>query len=101
VRASLREPGRFTALAAMLARDDAPIAARLERVRAPALVLMGTADPDFPDPMAEARAVANAMGGRAEALDGVGHYPHLEVPGAMAERLAVFAGEALDRGGRG
>jgi pimeloyl-ACP methyl ester carboxylesterase len=108
LRASLREPGRIEALAAMLARDDAPIArdehpiaARLERVRAPSLVLMGTADPDFPDPMAEACAVADAMGGRAEALDGVGHYPHLEVPGAMAERLAVFAGEALDRGGRG
>ena len=96
--ASLREPGRFAALAAMLARDDAPIEARLGRVRAPALVLMGTADPDFPDPMAEARAVADAMGGRAEPLDGVGHYPHLEVPGAMAERLAVFAQDAFGRG---
>ena len=108
LRASLREPGRFAALAAMLARDDAPIArddhpiaARLERVRAPSLVLMGTADPDFPDPMAEARAVADAMGGRAEALDGVGHYPHLEVPGALAERLAAFARGAFAGGGRG
>ncbi len=101
VRASLREPGRFAALAAMLARDDAPIEARLGRVRAPAWVLMGTADPDFPDPMAEARAVAEAMGGRAEALDGVGHYPHLEVPVALAERLAAFAGEAFAGGRRG
>lgn len=101
VRASLREPGRIEALAAMLARDDAPIAARLERVRVPSWVLMGTADPDFPDPMAEARTVADAMGGSAEALDGVGHYPHLEVPGAMADRLAAFAGEAFAPGGRG
>lgn len=101
LRTSLREPGRFAALAAMLARDDAPVAARLERVRVPALVLMGTADPDFPDPMAEARAVAEAMGGRAEALDGVGHYPHLEVPDAMAERLAIFARDAFAGGDRG
>lgn len=101
LRASLREPGRFAALAAMLARDDAPVAARLGRVRAPALVLMGTADPDFPDPMAEARAVAEALGGRAEALEGVGHYPHLEVPGALAERLAAFATEAGTVAGRG
>ncbi|MDF1522584.1 MAG: alpha/beta hydrolase [Trueperaceae bacterium] len=101
LRASLREPGRFAALAAMLARDDTPIAARLERVRAPSLVLMGTADPDFPDPMAEARAIADAMRGRAEALDGVGHYPHLEVPSAMAERVAAFAGGSFDAGRRG
>lgn len=101
LRASLREPGRFEALAAMLARDDAPIAAQLDRVRARSLVLMGTADPDFPDPMAEARAVADAMGGRAEALEGVGHYPHLEVPVALAERLAAFAEDAFGGGGRG
>ena len=101
LRASLREPGRFDALAAMLARDDAPIAARLDRVRAPALVLMGTADPDFPDPMAEARAVADAMGGSAEALDGVGHYPHLETPVAFAERLAAFARGAVAHDARG
>lgn len=101
LRASLREPGRFAALAAMLARDDAPIAARLGRVRAPALVLMGTADPDFRDPMAEARTVAEALGGRAEALEGVGHYPHLEVPGALAERLAAFATAAFAAIARG
>jgi pimeloyl-ACP methyl ester carboxylesterase len=99
LRASLREPGRFAALAAMLARDDHPIAARLERVRLPSLVLMGTADPDFPEPMAEARAIAEAMQGRAEALEGVGHYPHLEAPVALAERLAAFAEDAL--GARG
>ena len=101
LRASLREPGRYAALAAMLARDDAPIAARLGRVRVPALVLMGTADPDFPDPMAEARAVADAMGGRAEALDGVGHYPHLETPVALADRLAAFARGAVAHVARG
>ena len=101
LRASLREPGRFEALAAMLARDDAPIEARLGRVRAPSLVLMGTADPDWPDPMAEARAVAEALGGRAEALDGVGHYPHLEVPAPLADRLTGFAQGAFAAHGRG
>lgn len=94
LRAALREPGRFAALLAMLARDDAPIAARLGRVAAPSLVLMGGADPDFPDPTAEATAVAAALGGEAETLAGVGHYPHLEVPVALAARIAAFARSA-------
>lgn len=91
LRANLAEPGRFAALAAMLARDDAPIAARLGRVRAPSLVLMGGADPDFPDPAGEAHAVAEALGGAHEVWSGVGHYPHLEAPERMAERVAAFA----------
>ena len=93
LRANLREPGRFAALQAMLARSDAAIEARLARVSVPSLVLMGSADPDFRDPRAEAEAVAGALGGRAEVLPGVGHYPHLEVPDQMAERLAAFARE--------
>jgi pimeloyl-ACP methyl ester carboxylesterase len=59
------------------------------------------ADRDFPDPMAEARAIAEATGGHAEGLEGVGHYPHLEVPGDLAERVAAFAGDAFARAGRG
>lgn len=93
LRANLREPGRFAALSAMMNRSDAAIEARLERVRVPTLVLMGGADPDFRDPQAEAEAVAAALRGRAEVLPGVGHYPHLEVPDAMADRLLGFARE--------
>lgn len=99
LRSSLAEPGRFAALAAMMARDDAPIAARLDRVRAPSLVLMGGADPDFPDPAGEAREVAAALGGDHEVWPGVGHYPHLEVPVRMVERVVRFARDAGVGGG--
>lgn len=93
LRANLAEAGRFDALRAMLARDDAEIEARLDRVRVPSLVLMGAADPDFRDPGAEAAAVAAALGGRAEVWPGVGHYPHLEATDAMAARVVAFAQE--------
>lgn len=69
------------------------LAPRLSDVSVPARVLMGGRDPDFPDPAAEAEGVAQALGGRAEVLADVGHYPHLEVPEAMAERLLAFADE--------
>lgn len=87
---NLREPGRFEALCAMLAASKAPCEARLAEVRAPALVVMGTKDPDFPDPAAEARHVAAALRGELLLVEGAGHYPHAERPDAVAPRLADF-----------
>ena len=98
---SLRRPGYGKAFSLTTRVDHAPAQERLARITAPTLVVMGELDPDFPDPMAEARAVADAMGGSAEALDGVGHYPHLETPVAFAERLAAFARGAVAHDARG
>jgi pimeloyl-ACP methyl ester carboxylesterase len=47
-------------------------------VVAPTLVVMGDEDPDFPDPEAEARWVAEALGGSLEMIAGTGHYPMAE-----------------------
>ncbi len=90
LRANLSEPGRFAALSAMLQRSDAAIEARLEHVTVPTLVLIGSRDPDFPDPAKEADELAAALHGEAELLAGVGHYPHLEMPDAMAARVLAF-----------
>lgn len=89
--ANLREPGRFDALRGMLQRDDRPVEARLARVRAPSLTVMGSADPDFPDPAAEARTVATALRGELLMVDGVGHYPHVEAPTATNPAIVTFA----------
>jgi pimeloyl-ACP methyl ester carboxylesterase len=66
---------------------------RLPDVQAPALVIMGTKDPDFPDPAAEARFTADHLGGPAEVMlvDGAGHYPHTEAVDAVAPAVAEFA----------
>jgi pimeloyl-ACP methyl ester carboxylesterase len=41
---------------------------------------MGSKDPDFKDPAAEAQRVAAAVRGRYHLIEGAGHYPHAEMP---------------------
>ena len=57
----MKEPGRFAALQriANAPKDDSE--SRLASVRAPALVIMGDADPDFPDAAGEATFQAEAL----------------------------------------
>jgi pimeloyl-ACP methyl ester carboxylesterase len=76
----------------LLARKDASDV-RLERVTAPTLVLMGTRDPDFPDPEKEAALVAERAHGTAQMIQGAGHYPHAEMPDITSERVIAFLQE--------
>lgn len=88
--ANLREPGRFDALRAMIGLSKAETAAMVPRSRVPALVVMGTRDPDFPDPVAEARWLGDALGTEPLIVEGAGHYPHLEMPERVAPTLLNF-----------
>ena len=76
----LAEPGRMTALRAMLHADKGASSARFPEVSTPALVVMGTRDPDFPAPREEAELIAERLRGRVVMIDGAGHYPHAEYP---------------------
>ncbi len=90
LRQNLSEPGRFAAVKAMThaSRDDS--ARRLGQVQSPALVLMGSKDPDFPDPAAEAQFIAGALGGEYGIIEGAGHYPHAEMPDQTLPPLQQF-----------
>ncbi len=94
VLAKLREPGRMKAFQRMAATNHKAAEARLDRVKAPVLVVMGTADPDFADPRAEAEFVAERLHGTAVLLDGAGHYPQAEMPSAFSEQVLDFLGRA-------
>jgi len=48
---------------------------------------MGTADPDFPDPVAEANQIAEIMGATVVWSEGSGHYPQAETPSVVANEL--------------
>ncbi|MGL5861559.1 MAG: alpha/beta fold hydrolase, partial [Phycicoccus sp.] len=63
LKANLAEPGRWPAVAAMADASHQAAEGSLPQVTAPTLVVMGTADPDFPDPAAEARLAAARLGG--------------------------------------
>lgn len=88
--ANLKEPGRLEALQAMMRASKAASAERVGGVIAPALVVMGSKDPDFPNPEAEAQWVADAAHGRYTMIEGVGHYPHAERPEATAPLIVSF-----------
>lgn len=74
----------------MRLRSGANIEARLPRVAAPVLVVMGSADLDFPDPAEEARIIADATQGTAIVVEGAGHYPHVERPDEVHAAIASF-----------
>lgn len=89
---NLKEPGRTKAFAATTRTSHAPVDARLHEVSAPTLVVMGTADPDFPDPAAEAAVVAERLNGEVMMVPNAGHYPQVEYPEVVSPAVAEFVG---------
>ncbi len=87
---NLREPGRMAALKAMISLSKADTTAIIPAVRAPALVVMGARDPDFPDAPAEARWLAAQLRADSLIVEGAGHYPHTEMPEQVAPKLLSF-----------
>lgn len=87
---NLAEPGRFRDFRALAFNSHADAEARLDDVDVPVLVVMGTGDPDFPDPEAEARYVADRLGGTLLLVDGAGHYPQAEAPDDVAPPVVEF-----------
>jgi pimeloyl-ACP methyl ester carboxylesterase len=90
VKRNLRQKGRLEALRAMMWASKADCEARLPSVRAPALVVMGASDPDFPDPAAEAGRIAEELHAELLLVDGAGHYPHVEKVDVAAPAVAAF-----------
>lgn len=84
LKKTLKSKARLTALGQMLFSSKEDCELRIPEVKARVAVVMGTADPDFKDPIAEARWAAEVLKGELYLMDGVGHYPHRERPEEMA-----------------
>jgi pimeloyl-ACP methyl ester carboxylesterase len=81
LRAKLSEPGRMAEFLKTMKTSPADAGEALRRISCPALVVMGTEDPDWADPRAEAEGIVAAMPaglGTVAMLRGRGHYPHAE-----------------------
>jgi pimeloyl-ACP methyl ester carboxylesterase len=90
---SLTRPGRWAAFQATVAgaNHDVAVAPWLGRTQAPALVVIGEADPDWADPLVEAKWVAsNFTDAETIAVPGAGHAPMLEKPDLVAPGLLLF-----------
>jgi pimeloyl-ACP methyl ester carboxylesterase len=90
LRANLAEPGRLAVLRQMLFASKAASEERLPRVTAPTLVLMGSQDPDFKDPAAEAQWVTSRLPARLAMVPDAGHYPHAEMPDVTGPQILSF-----------
>lgn len=94
LKANLQEPGRLAALRGLLLSGREP--SHLKAIRVPVLDFIGTADPDFDDPPAEA-AWTKAMMPQAEVhlVEGLGHYIHREHPETILPLVLNFASQTL------
>ena len=96
LRAKLREPGRMAEFMKTLKTKPADAQAQLPNIQCPALIIMGTEDPDFTDPQAEGEAIAAAMRpglGTVAMVDGAGHYIHAQSPDEVAALVIPFIKE--------
>lgn len=97
LRANLTQPGRLEALQHMLRAPKTASEVRLAQVQAPTLVMMGSQDPDFKDPAAEAQWVGQQLHAQVEMIAGAGHYPHAEMPQISGARLLAFFNALRDQ----
>ena len=96
LRAKLQEPGRMAEFMKTGKSTPADAEAQLPSVTCPALIIMGSEEPDFADPRAEGDAIAAAIpAGLATVamVDGAGHYPHAQSPDAVAALVIPFLKE--------
>lgn len=94
--AKLREPGRMAEFLKTGKSTPADAGAQLPNITVPALVIMGTLDPDFADPRAEGDAIVAAMPsglGTVTMIEGAGHYPHAQSPDQVAALIIGFLKE--------
>ncbi|MFJ9951344.1 alpha/beta fold hydrolase [Kitasatospora sp. NPDC091207] len=90
--AAMRTPGRKKATRGYVRGDSAPTG-WTAAVTCPALVVMGSKDPDFPRPELVADRQAAALKARKVMIEGAGHYPMADHPRATADALLPFLAE--------
>jgi pimeloyl-ACP methyl ester carboxylesterase len=99
LRAKLKEPGRMSEFLKTTKTKGADAEAELPNVQCPTLIVMGTADPDYPDPAAEGEAIVAALRpglGTLTMLEGAGHYIQAERPDELAALVISFLAEHVD-----
>ena len=94
IAAGLKKPGHRKAFTATTRTSHQPAEDRLGAVTAPALVVMGEADPDFGDPGAEAQWISEQLDAEVVMVPEAGHYPHEEYPDVVNPAIVRFCQDA-------
>ena len=97
---SLTRPGRWAAFHATSGTDHDVVAPWLDQVQAPVLVVIGDADPDWKDPLEEAKWIqSNFTDAQTITVAGAGHAPMLERPAIVNPAMLEFLeGHGIDGG---
>jgi pimeloyl-ACP methyl ester carboxylesterase len=93
IEADLRRPGRMAVVSKMGMSAPTDAGAQLGNLRCPVLVVMGTLDPDWADPRAEAEGIVAEMPaglGSVAMIEGAGHYPQAQFPDEVAAVVLPF-----------
>jgi pimeloyl-ACP methyl ester carboxylesterase len=89
---AMKRPGHAKAFSRTTRTRHDGAAKALSGVRAPTVVVMGELDPDFPDPLAEANWIAEALHAEVVMVPQAGHYPQSQSPQVTTDavlRLAI------------
>lgn len=95
--AAMKQPGHARAFSVVLRASHRAAEEALPAVTAPTLVVMGELDPDWPNPNAEARWLADRLNGDVLMVPDAGHYPQAQQPEAVGRAISAFADEVLRR----
>jgi pimeloyl-ACP methyl ester carboxylesterase len=88
--AAMRRKGYATAFSKTTHTTHEPAEAVLPSVKAPALVVMGELDPDFPKPAIEATWIAEQLGCDVLMVPEAGHYPQSQRPDLVNPAVVAF-----------
>jgi pimeloyl-ACP methyl ester carboxylesterase len=90
VVANLRRPGYAKAFSRTTHTNHDPAEAQLAQVKAPAMVVMGAQDPDFPDQKNEAAWIGDALHAEVVMVADAGHYPQSQQPAITSDVVRRF-----------
>lgn len=91
--ADLRRPSRMAVVSKMVMSPPTDAGAALGDIKSPALVVMGSLDPDWPDARSEGEGIVAAMPpglGRLQIIEGAGHYPQTQFPAEVVAAILAF-----------
>ncbi len=87
---ALRRPGYAQAFSQTTKSSHTGAEAALLAVHTPVLIVMGTLDPDFPDPQKEAEWIGAQLQGQVVMVPNAGHYPQAQCPEVVSPAIASF-----------
>jgi pimeloyl-ACP methyl ester carboxylesterase len=98
--ANLRRTGHLEALRSLAMQlDHSVVTPLVSAVSAPTFIVVGSADPDYPDATAELAFMGEQLHAETMLVEGVAHYPHHQAAELVTPRILAFVDGLRDGDG--